>query len=747
MGYLGGRHCSRGSKGVTFRSLSQVGRWPVDIASMRELRRARAYVLLAVGTIASIGLVLVQPPGVWTPVWYLSIASIGTGMAVAGALRRKNPERRIWLAIAAGQVLYLIGDALWYMYTNLLSSVPYPSYADVAYLLRYGPLVLGLSWLVRELRTGHDRAAFLDAAIVSSAFALLATVFLIVPAARGTGVTLLSKVVASAYPVGDVLVLALLVQLAVSRSVRNLAFGALAGGLVLLLAIDVVYTLIVASGDALPGWVVALYVLPYVFIGFAAIHPCGLNLAKATVRPDRRPTARKVLALGCALMLGPALLAAVDVYGARLNIMCIALGTITSSLLVLARLFDLLRVGEAQSEQLAAIARTDSLTGVANRRSWDYELARAAAVAESTGHPLAVAIADLDHFKNYNDEHGHIAGDQVLKDTAESWLHILDGSGFVARYGGEEFAFLLPCTSLALAEPLLRQLQQSVTRGQTCSMGVTEWQLGEDPDRATARADAAMYEAKRAGRNQIGVHDRAGLRLLPPHVRRPPGQEIMSVVQPIVDMQTGTTIGHEALSRFVGMTPIEAFAVARREGTSAALEVAAISAALRAPRSPGFLSLNVGLSTLLQPEVDRALPQDLSDIVLEITEYESYIDTPSAALRLAELRDRGARIAIDDLGVGFSNLNQLLWLEPEIIKLDMSVVRDVDTKPGHLAMIRALGVYAEACGARLCAEGIETSAEWHALADAGVALGQGYLFGHPRPVTSRPDPPVRAAVA
>jgi diguanylate cyclase (GGDEF)-like protein len=558
---------------------------------------------------------------------------------------------------------------------------------------------------------------------------------------------LLSKVVAAAYPIGDVLVLALLVQLAVSRSVRNIAFGALAGGLVLLLALDVVYSLVVASGDALPGWVAAGYVLPYVLIGFAAIHPSGLGLAKARARRDRRPTGRKVLALGCALVLGPVLLAMSNLFGAALDEAGIALGTIISSLLVLARLFDLLRLGEAQSEQLTAIARIDGLTGVANRRSWDYELVRAAAVAEATGGPLAVVIADLDHFKNYNDEHGHIAGDQVLKDTADAWMRILDGRGFVARYGGEEFAFLLPCTSLALAEPLLRGLHQSVTRGQTCSMGVTEWQPGEEPNSATARADGALYEAKRAGRNQIGVHDRAGLRLLPAKPRRPRAQEITSVFQPIVDIQTGTTVGHEALSRFAGATPIEAFAEARQEGTVAALEVAAIGAALRAPRAPGFLSLNVGLSTLLQPEVDQVLPQDLSEIVLEITEYESYIDTPAAGLRLAELRARGARIAIDDLGVGFSNLNQLLWLGPEIIKLDMSVVRDVDTKPGHLAMIRALGVYADACGARLCAEGIETSAEWHALADAGVALGQGYLFGHPRPATFRPGPPVRVSAA
>jgi diguanylate cyclase (GGDEF)-like protein len=699
---------------------------------MRQLWRVRSYALSAVGVIGSVALVIVQPSGIWTPLWYLGIASLGTSMAVAGALHRNKSERRVWVAIAVGQVLYLTGDALWYMYKNLLSSVPYPSFADVAYLLRYGALVLGLCWLAQRRRTGRDRAALLDAAIVSSAFALLATVFLIVPATRGTGVSLLSRVVAAAYPVGDVLVLAVLVQLAGTRRVRNLAFGALAGGLVMLLAIDVVYTLVVASDGTLPTWSPVGYLLPYLLIGFAAMQPAGEGLAEPACRPDRRPTARKVAALGCALMLGPTLLAVLYLCGARLDPLIISLGTTVSCFLVLARLLDLFRLGEAQSQQLTALARTDSLTGVANRRSWDHELVRAAVAAESTGSPLAVVVVDLDHFKNYNDEHGHLAGDQVLRDTAGAWAQILDGRGFIARYGGEEFAFLLPCTALALAEPLLHLLHQSVARGQTCSMGVTEWQPGEDPSEATARADRAMYEAKRGGRNQISVHDRAGLRLLPPQTPLALEPEITPVFQPIVDIQTGATVGHEALSRFVGTTPTDVFAEARRNGTSASLEIAAIDAALQAPRAPGFLSLNVALSTLLQPEVDQVLPYDLSDIVLEITEYESYIDTPTAALRLAELRGRGARIAIDDLGVGFSNLNQLLWLAPEIIKLDMSVVRDVHTKSGHLAMIRALGVYAEACGARLCAEGIETADEWHALADAGVALGQGYLFGHPQ---------------
>ncbi|MDQ1699684.1 MAG: diguanylate cyclase [Frankiaceae bacterium] len=714
---------------------------------MRQLWRARSYVLLTAGVIGSVALVIVQPSGIWTPLWYLGIAALGTSMAVAGAVHRSKAERRIWVAIGVGQVLYLAGDALWYMYKNLLSTVPYPSFADVAYLLRYGALLLGLCWLVQRRRTGRDRAAFLDAAIISSAFALLATVFLIVPATRGTGVSLLSRVVAAAYPVGDVLVLAVLVQLAGRRRVRNLAFGALAGGLVILLAIDVVYTLVVASDRTLPAWSPVGYLLPYLLIGFAAMQPAGESLAEATPDHDRSPTARKVVALGGALVLGPTLLAVRYLCGAPLDPLVISVGTIVSCFLVLARLLDLFRLGEAQSQQLTALARTDSLTGVANRRSWDHELARAAVAAESTGTPLAVVVVDLDQFKNYNDEYGHIAGDQVLRDTAGAWAKILDGRGFVARYGGEEFAFLLPRTALALAEPLLYLLHRSVAGGQTCSMGVTEWQPGEDPSEATARADEAMYEAKRAGRNQISVHDRAGLRLLPRQTALALVPEITPVFQPIVDIQTGATVGHEALSRFVGMTPTDAFAEARRNGTTASLEIAAIDAALQAPRPPGFLSLNVGLSTLFQSEIDQVLPYDLSEIVLEITEYEYHLDTPAAVLRLAELRGRGARIAIDDLGVGFSNLNRLLWLAPEIIKLDMSVVREVHTKSGHLAMVRALGVYAEACGARLCAEGIETSDEWHALADAGVALGQGYLFGRPQPAISMSHLPTQVPAA
>ena len=150
-------------------------------------------------------------------------------------------------------------------------------------------------------------------------------------------------------------------------------------------------------------------------------------------------------------------------------------------------------------------------------------------------------------------------------------------------------------------------------------------------------------------------------------------------------------------------------------------------------RGPGWLSLNVSLSTILDTGLDDMLPRDLSSIVFEITEHEFLLDRDSATERLRELRDRGARIAIDDLGVGFSTLDRMLWLQPEIIKLDISVVRDLDLKPSHVAMIRALVDYAAATGAQLCAEGVETREERRVLRDAGVDLAQGYLFGRPKP--------------
>jgi diguanylate cyclase (GGDEF)-like protein len=153
--------------------------------------------------------------------------------------------------------------------------------------------------------------------------------------------------------------------------------------------------------------------------------------------------------------------------------------------------------------RLEVAARTDDLTGLLNRRAWDTELSRELSRADRDGASLCVAILDLDRFKQYNDAHGHQAGDRFLKTMAGSWSEELRGSDILARYGGEEFALAMPATDLEGAELMLHRLRRALPEGQTCSAGVCLWDGEESAEKLTARADTALYAAKAAGRDTI----------------------------------------------------------------------------------------------------------------------------------------------------------------------------------------------------------------------------------------------------
>jgi diguanylate cyclase (GGDEF)-like protein len=155
--------------------------------------------------------------------------------------------------------------------------------------------------------------------------------------------------------------------------------------------------------------------------------------------------------------------------------------------------------------RLEAIARTDDLTGLANRRAWDELLPTELARAQRDGAPLCVAMLDLDRFKAYNDEHGHQTGDRLLKAAAGAWRLSLRATDVLARYGGEEFAVVLPRCELDNALALLARLRKATPEEQTVSAGVAIWDAEETPEALVARADAALYEAKNAGRNQVMV--------------------------------------------------------------------------------------------------------------------------------------------------------------------------------------------------------------------------------------------------
>ncbi|MHB1598460.1 MAG: GGDEF domain-containing protein [Acidimicrobiales bacterium] len=154
-------------------------------------------------------------------------------------------------------------------------------------------------------------------------------------------------------------------------------------------------------------------------------------------------------------------------------------------------------------ERLDELARTDALTTLPNRRSWDEELAKAIEWSRHVGRPLALAMVDLDDFKAFNDTYGHAAGDAFLANAAKHWRASLRATDFLARYGGEEFAVLLPGCTAAQAALLAERLRSETPDHQTCSVGIAHWDGHEGADALLGRADIALYEAKRLGRDRV----------------------------------------------------------------------------------------------------------------------------------------------------------------------------------------------------------------------------------------------------
>ncbi len=155
--------------------------------------------------------------------------------------------------------------------------------------------------------------------------------------------------------------------------------------------------------------------------------------------------------------------------------------------------------------RMEEMALTDELTGLPNRRAWDDELQRELARARRHSERLSVAMIDLDRFKEFNDSRGHQAGDQLLAEVGAAWRDAIRGSDFIARYGGEEFAVLLPGCPPASAPEVVERLRDVTPMDQTCSAGIAAWDGEETAKKLIARADAALYEAKRSGRDRIVV--------------------------------------------------------------------------------------------------------------------------------------------------------------------------------------------------------------------------------------------------
>jgi EAL domain-containing protein (putative c-di-GMP-specific phosphodiesterase class I) len=217
------------------------------------------------------------------------------------------------------------------------------------------------------------------------------------------------------------------------------------------------------------------------------------------------------------------------------------------------------------------------------------------------------------------------------------------------------------------------------------------------------------------------------------------------VLQPIVDLGTGVRIGAEALSRFPpawGRPPDECFAEAHSVGLGDELELQALAtAADHLDLVPGYIAMNISPATLLTTEATLLLDRlPLDRVLLELSEHDQVADYDVLMAVLAPLRARGMRLAIDDVGAGFSSLRHIVLTAPDVIKLDRSMIDGVSSDPVLTTLVRSLVGFGHDCASQVVAEGVETEQDAAALRGLGVDFGQGWHFGRPAPAQDLMEP-------
>ncbi len=468
-------------------------------------------------------------------------------------------------------------------------------------------------------------------------------------------------------------------------------------------------------------------------------------LGRGSNTADPIPTRSRALipaALACGLLwVGAVIVAALGLDGPVLFLLAAAGVIVTAALLVLI---------QQQHSRLRSLAGTDALTGLANHRRFHETLAAELAGARERGDTAALVVLDLDNFKPVNEAHGHPYGDEVLRGVGAALRGALPEGGQAARIGGAEFGLILPGSDSESAFEVAERARAAVATVPvhgfelSCSAGVAAFPIdAEDPSTLCQLAASALYWAKRGGKRRTRRFDPEHSPATWDERQRLEVEELLSLdrpvipaYQPVISLASGRVIGFEALARFPGehgRSPDVWFAQAHGCGLGAQLEATAIRAALEPLGRPfdAHLAVNVSPSALGSDEVQAALAGSLERIVVEITEHEFVPDDDRLSSAVADLRDRGAMIAIDDAGAGHAGLKQLVSVRPDIVKLDKALTRGIHSDVARMALVESFVRFARDVGATVCAEGIETLDELAVLADLDVQWGQGYALGHP----------------
>ena len=443
-----------------------------------------------------------------------------------------------WFLVLVNQAIYASGDVTFYIRNDLLKDTQYPSASDVLYLLHYPILVVALVIFIRRRSPGGDRAALIDAGVLAVTAAMLSWIFVIAPSINSPGQDALARATSAAYPIMDVIMLAMALWLLIGTGRRTRSFWLLGAALVLLFATDTTYALQQIAGTYHPGgFLDGMWVGYYLLIGASALDPSMVHLGDPLPTKSRVPTATRFIGLGFAAVAVPSVLLIEQGRNTLYVFPVIAAGTAVLFVLVILRLMGMV------SEQ-RRIAVVDLLTGLRNRRYFETHYEIDCARAQRSGQPLSMVLFDIDFFKSVNDGYGHPTGDLVLSQIADRLRIGMRAGDVLARYGGEEFAVLLAGAGADEAQRTASRLRDAINSEPfqvsedlqipiTVSAGIVTYpDHVRTPTDLAAAADRALYAAKSAGRDRIVV----GTFDPPPNfLRRGPVDPVVDYLETLAD--------------------------------------------------------------------------------------------------------------------------------------------------------------------------------------------------------------------
>ncbi len=675
--------------------------------------------------------------------------------------------RAIPLTLGLGVLSWSIGDTLLTAESAGGATPSVPSLADLFYLGFYPIVYVALVLLMRRHIRKLVPATWLDGAVAGLGAAGVCACFAFNTILHSVGGDAAAATVATdlAYPIGDVLLLILAVGgTAIIPGRRNPQWLLLAGAIAIN-AIGDTFNLFATSGSTSH--------LGTIFDGIA--WPTSILLISISVwmRPGHLNLLAPQRTAGFLLPgLGACAGLAILFVGTLHQVTPVAIGLATATLVTVGiRLGLSVRRLRSLTEKRHRQAITDELTALGNRRHL-FHLLNAFFADHADPHSadrhLSLVYVDLDHFKEINDSFGHAAGDELLRQLGPRLASSLRDTDVLVRVGGDEFAVIIMGTdaeyAAAVAQRLIAELDEpfeldSVSVRIGASIGIASAPADAMDSTGLLRcADLAMYRAK-LGPSHFETYrqdiDDSGnrLRLVEELREAVKGGGFQLHYQPQVDLRTGEISGVEALLRWphprLGLVPpLDFLPLAEEAGlmrslTAIVLEQAlAQSAAWHAAGRRLTVSVNVSVSNLLDPgfidSVSAALARHhlpAPSLILEVTETTIIREFDRCKLLIAQLRDLGLGVSIDDFGAGFTSLAYLGSLAVSELKLDRTFITGLATgdKRRDLALVRATIDLGHALEMRVVAEGIEDRATLDLLAGAGCDLAQGFFISRPMP--------------